>query len=117
MTITLNGVTQGTIAYPTTSQAFYCNGPFDQGNTAMGALANVVATAINRGILATSPQPDCTTSDFYPANGTWNGYAQLLHSLSNNGLCYAFAYDDQCSQSSDLSDPAPTSWNITLQAI
>ncbi|HEV7920522.1 MAG TPA: beta-1,3-glucanase family protein, partial [Thermoanaerobaculia bacterium] len=48
MTITLGGTQVGTIGYPSTSQAFYCNGVFDQGNTAMGAVANVVATAINR---------------------------------------------------------------------
>lgn len=117
MTITLGKTTTGTIGYPTTSEAFYCNGVFDQGNTAMGAVANVVATALNRGILATSPQPDCTVSDFYPAGGTWNGYAQKLHALADNGLCYAFAYDDQCNQSSDLSDGNPTQWTITLASI
>ncbi|HEX2834799.1 MAG TPA: beta-1,3-glucanase family protein [Thermoanaerobaculia bacterium] len=117
MIITLGGTTVGQIDYPTTSQVFYCNGVFDQGNTAMGAVANVVATAINRGILATSPQPDCTVGDFYPANGTWNGYAQLLHTLANDGLCYAFAYDDQCNQSSDLSESGPTGWSITIASL
>jgi hypothetical protein len=117
MTITLGGTQVGQITYPTTSEVFACNGTFDQGNTAMGAVANVVVTAINRGILGISSQPDCNVSDFYPAKGTWNGYAQLLHSLSADGLCYAFAYDDQCAQSSDLADPAPTSWNITLESV
>ncbi len=117
MVITLGGTYVGQIGYPTTSQAFYCNGVFDQGNTAMGAVANVVATAINRGILSKTQQPDCTVADFYPSGGTWNGYAQLLHTLADDGLCYAFAYDDQCNQSSDLSESNPTGWTITLEAL
>lgn len=117
MTVTLNGATQGTIPSPTTVQAFFCNGPFDQGNTAMGAVANVVATAINRGILQNASQPDCTVSDFYPEGGTYNGYSKLLHSLSVNGLAYAFGYDDQCDQNSSLADPVPTSWGITLESV
>jgi hypothetical protein len=35
-------------------------------------------------------------------------------SLAECDNCYAFAFDDQCGYSSDLSDPAPTELNITL---
>lgn len=117
MNITLNSTQIGSIGYPSTLESFYCNGVFDQGNTAMGAVANIIATAINRGILQTNPQPDCTVSDFYPSSQKYNSYAQLLHTLALNGLCYGFAYDDQCNQSSDISITNPTSWNITIASL
>lgn len=117
MVITLDGNSVGTIDYPGTLEALFCNGVFDQGNTAMGAVANVVATAINRGILAINPQPDCQVQDFYHSDVAHNPYAKLLHELASNGLCYAFAYDDQCGQSSDLADGNPTAWNVTLESL
>lgn len=105
----------GSIAQPTTLQTLSCNGPFVPADSTLAAIAAAVAAALNRGTLATATQPVCNASQFY--QGTSNGYAQLMHQYSTDGQCYAFPYDDVCNlYSSDLADPEPTQWNVTVNA-
>lgn len=106
----------GAIAQPSTLEVFACNGVFvPADNPDLAAIAAVVAAALNRGTLLVANQPDCNAAQFYQSAS--NPYAQLLHQFSPGGQCYAFPYDDVCNlYSSDIADPAPTQWNVSLDA-
>jgi hypothetical protein len=86
-----------------------------QENTLLQSVANpngTTSTIVDTGAAGTSQQPPM----YYPQNGVWDAYAAYLHqpSVSLNGAVYAFAYDDQGNQSSELADDAPTSMSMTL---
>jgi beta-galactosidase len=105
-----------TIAKPTTSaDIFGCSGVFNQvgGSTPDyakidGDLKNQIASALNRTVLHNpSYEAWCQPASFYApwtggASPVANLYAKTLHAESIGGLCYAFAYDDQCEQSSSI---------------
>lgn len=65
-----------------------------------------------------------TFSEFYPAGGTWSGYAYFFHngtgqSITVGGRAYALPYDDQGGFSTDLSSTwqsggTPSTATITL---
>jgi hypothetical protein len=113
-TFTRSGQTVATFDKPTTIDVFECDGTLAAPNNEQGAIAAVLGAALNRSTLPKyTSQPFCTKSKFYQPSKT-NHYAQILHAQTKNYNCYAFAFDDQCGYSSDLSDPAPTELNITL---
>ncbi len=114
LTFTRGGQTVGTFAKPSTIDVFECDGTLAAPNNEQGAIAAVLGGALNRSTLPKyATQPMCTKGDFYKPNKT-NHYAAIMHANTKNYNCYAFAFDDQCGYSSDLSDPDPTNLNVTL---
>jgi hypothetical protein len=101
------------VPLPTTQQAFACNGPLATGNAEQQAVQNVLAAALNRGVLMTAQQPACDSSKFYQASAT-NNYSQILHEKFIANLAYGFAYDDQCGYAPAMSNTAPTTLTVTL---
>jgi beta-galactosidase len=104
-----------TIAKPRSIDVFGCKGVFDRADGPSpgyaeidGDIKNQIASALNRTVLH---NPDynawCQVTSFYtPWSGgsgpVTNLYAKALHAQSIGGLAYAFAYDDQCDQSTTI---------------
>jgi len=120
------GTVASTISKPTTQDVFLCNGAFNGtgSGTAFQIDANIknqVVSALNRGImpLATGGKL-CDSTNFYVTTsdngGLYNGFSHKLHENSCDGLCYGFAYDDQCDQSSDVSVNNPVTFKVTILA-
>ena len=119
-----SGAVASTISKPTTQDVFLCNGAFNGtgSGTAFQIDANIknqVVSALNRGILPlASGGTLCDSANFYVATsdngGLYNGFSHKLHQNSYGGLCYGFAYDDQCDQSSDLSVNNPDTFKVTI---
>lgn len=99
------------------------SGPLDPLAPNQGYLSdaeNAIVSAFNRGIatnFSIAPSNWATsTQDFYPQGGTENYYAAFLHqpSISSNGHVYAYPYDDQGGQSSNVSVATPATSIIDL---
>jgi len=118
------GAVASTISKPTTQDVFLCNGAFNGvgSGTAFQIDANIknqVVSALNRGILPlTAGAKLCDSANFYVTTsdngGLYNGFSHKLHENSYDGLCYGFAYDDQCDQSSDVSVNNPDTFKVTI---
>jgi hypothetical protein len=107
---------------------FGCDGVFNSGSLDplapnQGYLSdaeNAIVSAFNRGIatnFSIAPSNWSTSKqDFYPQGGIENYYAAFLHqpSISSNGYVYAYAYDDQGGQSSNIQVPTPATSSIDL---
>lgn len=102
-----------------------CANTLDGGNvgsTPAGDAKNVckmLAAAFNRGVVnSTLDDGSCpAATSFYPTGAgapLWNQWAQKMHSYDSNGLSYAFAYDDVCSQSTSIQSNPVTNATITL---
>lgn len=107
----------------TTANIWQCAGTLTE--TAQGkaqaAIGNVILTAFNRGLLSIANPTSITLSDVncpspstYYDNTPSNFWSESFHKWSSNGLCYGFAYDDDCAQSSDVDVAAPTGVTISL---
>jgi len=114
------------ISKPTTKDVFLCNGAFNGTGTGTpfqidANIKNQVVSALNRGILPLAVGGKlCDSTNFYVTSsengGLYNGFSDKLHEKSYDGLCYGFAYDDQCDQSSDVAVNNPDTFKITLLA-
>lgn len=103
-----------TYGIPTSADIFGCNsGPFSIDGSANGVHLAVVprlCAAFNRGTFLLGAdssvqvdgygsasgacQPSLPTSSYYPDGTPFNYYSKIVHSLEQNGLGYAFSYDD-----------------------
>ena len=112
-----------------TQQVLACNGAFVEfpataaANQAAAAnLGNMIAAALNRGVLGAAGSPlasEEVCTGFYGGAAYQNQYAAALHTVAKNatygyGHAYAFSYDDQCNDSNTVTDPAPKSITLTI---
>jgi Ca2+-binding RTX toxin-like protein len=83
----------------------------------LGNLENQVVSALNRGV-ATRNIADWDDPTKYYNEGAYNVYAQFFHQngVTINNQAYAFAFDDQQGQASDISVAKFASATITLGA-
>ena len=108
-----------------TMQMFEANDAFVQfsysnplfSSTLMPAIGDRVSGALNRGVMNQTTQPACTGG--YPGAAYQNQFANYVHQIASNatygyGAAYGYPYDDLCGLSTDTSDPAPTSFTITI---
>jgi len=112
------------ISKPSSKDIFLCNGVFNGKGSGPAFqidanIKNQVVSALNRGILPLAADGKlCKSSNFYVTTtdngGLYNGFSNKLHKKSYDGLCYGFAYDDQCDQSSDVSVSNPDTFKVTL---
>ena len=92
--------------------------PSGQNATLVGAIGDRVVGALNRGTFATLAQPACGVAQ-YPGVAYQNQYANYLHTIASqpaygfNGA-YAFAFDDSCSSSTLIKQPAPSLLTVTI---
>jgi hypothetical protein len=99
-----------------TRMVFGNDGVFaDAGNTPLGALENMIVSAMNRGVALKDPSTWHTTSGYYTTT-PFNAWAAFWHTanVSIGNKAYAFPYDDQGMQDTTLTIPNPTSPTITL---
>jgi hypothetical protein len=93
---------QGTSGYvlsqPSPGDVWQCSGALATGNQVELALGAQFCAAFNRGV-ALNTSLWANSSAFYQGS-TSNQYSAYLHSVSFNGLAYAFPYDDVSGQSS-----------------
>ncbi len=102
---------------PSSADVWGCAGNLSAPNDlVVGPIARTLCAALNRGTLATiDSQPSSDASQFYRNNPN-NQYARLIHANMTDGKAYAFAFDDVGNFESLVSDRAPTSAGITLNA-
>ncbi len=93
---------EGTSGYvlsqPSPGDVWQCSGALATGNQVELALGAQFCAAFNRGV-ALNTSLWANSSAFYQGS-TSNQYSAYLHSVSFNGLAYAFPYDDVSGQSS-----------------
>jgi hypothetical protein len=79
-------------------------------------LENQLVSAINRGIALNNSSTWGDVATFYKQGNTYNLYAAFWHqpTISIDGRAYAFPYDDQGGNSTDLSVDSPTQVSIAF---
>jgi hypothetical protein len=86
-----------TIVKPTSFEAFGASGVLASGSIIEKKIQAFIAASINRGVFYDS-NLWWNRSKYYQESssnkGVYNKYAKLLHSVSIEGRCYAFSYDD-----------------------
>ncbi|HJQ24314.1 MAG TPA: beta-1,3-glucanase family protein [Blastocatellia bacterium] len=100
-----------------TADVWQCANTLASGTDAQKNVGKMLAAAYNRGVIANLLDDSTCQNDaasFYPANGTWNVWAQMFHRFSTNGLAYGFPYDDVCNQNPSISLIGTQSVTITL---
>jgi hypothetical protein len=112
-----------------TVQMLACNGAFvydgsSPDKTALATLGNKISSALNRGVFGTATTPvaseeDCTSTDFYRSAAYQDEYANVVHAIAKNPTygfdrAYAYAYDDQCGFSTNITDPSPQSVTVNI---
>lgn len=92
------------LAKPSTKQVFSCSGVFDTGNELQKNIEKFIAAAMNRTVMLDGPGSNnwCDATSRYYTQAPVELYSKILHENSMNNMCYAFAYDDVCNQSSSL---------------
>jgi hypothetical protein len=83
------------VAMPTTLEAVSATGPLDTGPLPplVQNCVKYIAAYLNRGVFQDT-STWLTTAAYYPAGGTWNQYAAILHANFIQNLAYGFSYDD-----------------------
>ncbi len=117
-----------TIIKPTSQQLLSCVYPFKHdGDTTYNNIGKFMAAAMYRTVFLippTDPNESWCSAAMkakYYTNKPVNFWSKQLHSMSIktadsvNGLCYAFPYDDVCSQSPSVTSGDTKSLNIALQ--
>ncbi|GLY26975.1 beta-1,3-glucanase family protein [Kineosporia sp. NBRC 101731] len=111
-----DGAVKASFVKPSTRDVLFCDGALNAPNDGVGGpIAAVVAAGLNRGVLHRTKQPIKNDNLYYRPSRT-NHYARILHEHTVNGKAYGFAFDDVCEQASFVTDPAPKSVTLTLQA-
>lgn len=111
--------------YSPSLMVFACNGVFADSATRaglsadqqkiLGNLENQIVSSLNRGVSTLAPSDWDDPAMYYNA-GAYNVYAQFFHdnAITINNQAYAFAFDDQQGQASDISVAKFSSATITL---
>lgn len=110
------------LAKPQNWEVLQCAGEFKTGDATQMNIEKFVVAAIYRTVFMETPTE--TTDSWsspemvkqYYTNAPINYYAQILHEKSLKGLCYAFAFDDVCNQSSSVVSGTTRSLVLTLPA-
>ncbi|MET8755689.1 beta-1,3-glucanase family protein [Streptomyces sp. NPDC004667] len=110
---------KGAVNKPSTADVAACAGALASGSDTEKFVEARLCAAFNRGVALNDPATWSDASRYY-AKGTgvpFNDYAAFFHSISLDGLAYAFPYDDVHEKSSVMILPnadTPTSLTLTL---
>ncbi|KAI1323644.1 glycoside hydrolase family 64 protein [Xylariaceae sp. FL0255] len=124
-TLTCGGDDNRGYEQPSTADIWGCNsGPFaiESGDTSVHyAVVPRLCAAFDRSTLLISGgnvQPSLPSSDYYTVNPT-NHYSRIVHNYENDGIGYAFSYDDVAPDggsavSGEISTTNPTNLKVTV---
>ncbi|MEU5512571.1 MULTISPECIES: glycoside hydrolase family 64 protein [Streptomyces] len=114
---TFDGPAQVSFGKPSTRDVLFCDGALAAPNDGTtGPVAAVLGAGFNRSTLLSHPdQPTTDASVFYRTELT-NHYAKAVHSATEDGRAYGFAFDDVADFASYIQDTAPTGLRLTLSA-
>ncbi len=92
-----SGAQVATVAKPTTSNVWGCDGVFNAPNTPPfiePEIKRTLCTALNRGTLGSSTQEPVLDANAFYKNSAPNQYSKIIHANMADGKAYGFAYDD-----------------------
>ncbi|MFE4052464.1 glycoside hydrolase family 64 protein [Streptomyces sp. YIM B13518] len=114
---TFDGPAQVSFGKPSTRDVLFCDGALAAPNDGTtGPVAAVLGAGFNRSTLLSHPdQPTADASVFYRTELT-NHYAKAVHTATEDGRAYGFAFDDVADFASYIQDTAPTGLRLTLTA-
>ncbi|MDO0909477.1 beta-1,3-glucanase family protein [Streptomyces sp. DT2A-34] len=109
------GPAQVSFAKPSTRDVLFCDGDLAAPNDGTtGPVAAVLGAGFNRSTLLSHPaQPTTDAAAFY-RTGLTNHYAKAMHTATEDGKAYGFAFDDVADFASYIQDTAPTGIRLTL---
>ncbi len=112
---TFDGPAQVSFAKPSTRDVLFCDGTLAAPNDGTtGPVAAVLGAGFNRSTLLSHPaQPAADAATFYRTALT-NHYAKAMHTATEDGKAYGFAFDDVADFASYIQDTAPTGIRLTL---
>ncbi|MFJ8538954.1 beta-1,3-glucanase family protein [Streptomyces sp. NPDC093591] len=112
---TFDGPAQVSFAKPSTRDVLFCDGSLAAPNDGTtGPVAAVLGAGFNRSTLISHPaQPTTDAAAFYRTALT-NHYAKAMHTATEDGKAYGFAFDDVADFASYIQDTAPTGITLTL---
>lgn len=112
---TFDGPAQVSFAKPSTRDVLFCDGTLAAPNDGTtGPVAAVLGAGFNRSTLLSHPaQPTTDPATFYRTDLT-NHYAKAMHTVTEDGKAYGFAFDDVADFASYIQDTAPTGITLTL---
>ncbi|MFI6013197.1 glycoside hydrolase family 64 protein [Streptomyces sp. NPDC051243] len=112
---TFDGPAQVSFAKPSTRDVLFCDGNLAAPNDGTtGPVAAVLGAGFNRSTLLSHPaQPTTDAAAFY-RTGLTNHYAKAMHTVTEDGKAYGFAFDDVADFASYIQDTAPTGIRLTL---
>ncbi|MFJ9659184.1 beta-1,3-glucanase family protein [Streptomyces griseoflavus] len=112
---TFDGPAQVSFAKPSTRDVLFCDGALAAPNDGTtGPVAAVLGAGFNRSTLLSHPdQPTADASVFYRTELT-NHYSRAVHTATEDGRAYGFAFDDVADFASYIQDTAPTGLRLTL---
>ncbi|WP_320773615.1 beta-1,3-glucanase family protein [Streptomyces sp. CRN 30] len=115
---TFDGPAAVSFAKPSTRDVLFCDGNLAAPNDGTtGPVAAVLGAGFNRSTLISHPsQPTTDASSFYRTDLT-NHYSKAVHTATEDGRAYGFAFDDVADFASYIQDTAPTGVRLTLTAI
>jgi hypothetical protein len=92
-----SGAQVATVAKPTTSNVWGCDGVFNAPNVPPfiePEIKRTLCAALHRGTLGTSTQEPVLDAGQFYRNSTPNHYSRVIHANMADGRAYGFAYDD-----------------------
>ncbi|GGV63948.1 glycosyl hydrolase [Streptomyces griseoloalbus] len=112
---TFDGPAQVSFGKPSTRDVLFCDGALAAPNDGTtGPVAAVLGAGFNRSTLLSHPdQPTTDPSVFYATELT-NHYSKAMHTATEDGKAYGFAFDDVADFASYIQDTAPTGLRLTL---
>ncbi|MEV8592723.1 glycoside hydrolase family 64 protein [Streptomyces sp. NPDC052012] len=113
--LTFDGPAQVSFGKPSTRDVLFCDGALAAPNDGTtGPVAAVLGAGFNRSTLLSHPaQPTTDPADFYRTELT-NHYSKAMHTATEDGKAYGFAFDDVADFASYIQDTAPTGLRLTL---
>ncbi|MEU3251779.1 glycoside hydrolase family 64 protein [Streptomyces sp. NPDC006997] len=113
--LTFDGPAQVSFARPSTRDVLFCDGNLAAPNDGTtGPVAAILGAALNRTtLLSSADQPTTDPASFYQTALT-NHYAKAVHTATEDGKAYGFAFDDVADFASYIQDTAPTGVRLTL---
>lgn len=114
---TFDGPARVSFGKPSTRDVLFCDGALAAPNDGTtGPVAAVLGAGFNRSTLLSHPdQPTADASVFYRTELT-NHYSKAIHTATEDGRAYGFAFDDVADFASYIQDTAPTGLRLTLTA-
>ncbi|MFG2275098.1 beta-1,3-glucanase family protein [Streptomyces chartreusis] len=112
---TFDGPAQVSFGKPSTRDVLFCDGNLAAPNDGTtGPVAAVLGAGFNRSTLLSHPeQPTTDPATFYGTDLT-NHYAGAMHTATEDGKAYGFAFDDVADFASYIQDTAPTGITLTI---